>query len=560
MWVYIMRKLIIWFIKACFLSLYIFVAIACKNNTKENVDPEVPLFDNLGDYHYPVSTNNELAQRYFNQGLILSFGFNHAQAQRAFEAAYQIDPDCAMCYWGAALVMGPNINAPMNPELSPQAYGLVRQGKKLSKQVTAKEQALIQALSHRYAATQQQDRSALDQEYADAMADTAAKYPNDALILALYAESLMDLHPWDFWDHEGNSQPWTGEIVATLEQALSLDADNPLANHLYIHVMEASPEADKALASAKRLPGLAPGSGHLVHMPAHIYIRLGMYHDAVKANQAAVKTDQNYINHQHTESLYTQAYIPHNHHFLWSAGLKTGRKDLAMQAALETAAHVDTDLLRTPGYAGTLQHFLIIPLYTLTVFGEWDQLLAEPAPDQDLVYPKAIWHYARGLAWLRKGDENLAQQELKQLQHLINDPSVQTLKIFDINSVKTLMQISADILQAEIALHNQDYQKAEQLLSHAIQLEDSLNYTEPKDWYLPPRQVLGMVFLAQGEPDLAEQVYREDLLIHPQNGWSLFGLMQSLRAQGKSTEAEIVEIQFNQVWDEADIVLTGSRF
>ncbi len=519
-----------------------------------------PLFDNLGAHHYPVTTSVPAAQRYFDQGLILAFGFNHLEAARSFREAYRLDPDCALCYWGEALVLGPNINAPMDPAAVPQAFKLVQKSLARAQSATAKEQALISALAERYSNTAPADRKPLDEAYAAAMRGVARRFPDDAVIASLFAEALMDLHPWNFWTKQGAAQPWTAEIVATLERALAIDANNPLANHLYIHAMEASPQAAKAIPSAQRLPSLVPGSGHLVHMPAHIYIRVGRYRDAILANQRAVRIDQRYLSHAHAESIYTIAYVPHNYHFLWAAAIKTGQKQLASKAAADAAAQVKPDMMREPGLSGTLQHFYTLPLCTKALFGEWDAILNEPAPAADLLYPAGIWHYARGLAWLRKNNPGAALGELEKLEKIAIDPAIAKLTVFDLNPVAQILQIAAAILQGELAAQNKNYQEAVAHLQRAVELEDGLNYTEPKDWYLPPRQVLGAILLEAGNARDAEHAYRQDLVYHPQNGWSLFGLAQSLQKQGKQEEANNVKQQFSEVWADADVTLAGSRF
>lgn len=518
------------------------------------------LFDDLGSHHYPITVSSDETQRYFDQGLILAFAFNHAEAAHSFRQAYRIDPNCAMCYWGEALVLGPNINAPMAPSAAPQAYELTQKALQLSHSATDKEKALIRALNKRYAKVAPVDRTALNEAYAAAMREVYHRFPDDAVIASMFGEALMDLHPWDFWTKRGQPKPWTMEIVSTLEQALKSDSNNPLANHLYIHALEASPFAEKAIPSARRLPSLVPGSGHLVHMPAHIYIRTGRYRDAILANQQAVKIDHDYMSHNPTESIYTLAYVPHNHHFLWAAAIKTGQKALATQAANDTAAKVKQEMLREPGFDGTLQHLQLTPLYTRTLFGEWDSILKEPAPAADLLYPRGIWHYARGMALFRKGETDSARHELAQLEKIVNDPAIAKLSVFDLNPVTSLLQIGFDILSGELTAKDKDLPKAEAYLTHAIELEDGLNYTEPKDWYLPPRQVLGAILLESGKYESAEIVYREDLRHHPQNGWSLFGLAQSLRAQRKHTEAEAIDKQFKEVWAEADVELKSSRF
>jgi len=543
-------------------SLVIMGLAACgsfSSKTEATVKP-VPLFDGLGTHHYPVSTSVPDAQRYFDQGLILAFGFNHSEAARSFREAYRLDPDCALCYWGEALVLGPNINAPMDSSVVPQAYKSAQQSQALAENATDKEQVLISALAKRYSKTAPTNRRPLDEAYAAAMRGVARRFPDDAVIAALFAESLMDLHPWNFWTKQGEAQPWTAEIVATLERALAIDANNPLANHLYIHAMEASPYAAKAIPSTQRLPSLVPGSGHLVHMPAHIYIRVGRYRDAILANQRAVRIDQGYLSHAHAESIYTIAYVPHNYHFLWAAAIKTGQQQLASKAAADAAAQVKPELMREPGFGGNSQHFYTIPLYTKALFGEWDAILMESAPPADLLYPTGVWHYARGLALLRKGKPDESARELEKLEKITKDPAIAKLTIFNLNPVTQILQIAAEMLRGELAAQNRDYDKAVSHLQRAIELEDGLNYTEPKDWYLPPRQVLGAILLEAGQARKAEQAYRQDLLYHPQNGWSLFGLVLSLREQGKNREADSVNLQFEEVWADADVTLTGSRF
>ena len=391
--------------------------VVCPLNAQAQ-EITIPLQDDLGDHHYLVSTSVPKAQRYFDQGLILSYGFNHAEAGRSFREAARLDPTCAMCYWGEALVLGPNINAPMNELAVPQAYAAVQKALSLAGKATEKEQALIQALAKRYSKEVVKDRSRLDKAYAEAMRNVSKQFPDDPVVGALLGEALMDLHPWNFWTKTGEAQPWTSEIVSTLEAVLEKAPNNPLANHLYIHTIEASPHPEKALPSAERLTSLVPGSGHLVHMPAHIYIRVGRYRDAAVANQDAVKVDKHYLSHSHAESIYTAAYVPHNYHFLWAAASKTGQQKLAMEAALGTAAQVNPEAMRDPAFAGTLQHFWLIPLYTDILFGNWAEILRHPEPPADLIYPAGIWHYARGLALLKQGKMDQAQLELVEFEKI----------------------------------------------------------------------------------------------------------------------------------------------
>ncbi|MDA0737993.1 MAG: hypothetical protein O2999_02135 [Nitrospirae bacterium] len=524
----------------------------------EDAQAEVPLFENLGNFHYPITTQNPIAQKYFDQGMILAYAFNHAEAHRSFVEAARLDPACAMCYWGQALVLGPNINAPMDHAMVPVAYEAIRNALQLSSLAAPKEQALINALRLRYSPEVMADRSGLDKAYAQGMRGVHMQFPQDSTVGSLLGAALMDLHPWNYWAQDGKPYAWTPEILTVLEHALDSDSNHPLANHLYIHAVEASPNPERAIPSADRLGDLVPGAGHLVHMPGHVYIRVGRYRDAVVANQRATKVDTGYLNHSHTEGIYPLAYVPHNHHFLWAAATKLGMKTVSMESAMDTAAHVESKLLQDPALGATLQHFSMIPLYTKALFGQWDDILQEAPPT--LLYPKGVWRYARSLAYLRNGYQSQAAKELVALRNIANDPVLLEQRIFGNNSVAQLLQIGAEILAGELAVSREHYDDAIGRLEHAIQLEGQLSYTEPKDWYLPSRQVLGAVLLEAGRAPEAERVYREDLVHHPQSGWSLFGLVQSLEAQGKTQEAQKVQEQFKMAWTDADVTLTSSRF
>ena len=518
------------------------------------------LHDGLGRHHFRISTHVPMAQRYFDQGMILMYGFNHSEAARSFRYAQSLDPACAMCFWGEALVLGPNINAPMDSSVIAQTQKAIEQALSLRKKSSGKERALIQALAKRYSKKDLPDRSILDASYAEAMRQVVQLFPDDPVIGSLFAEALMDMHPWDFWTREGTPQPWTPEILATLEHVLALNPNFPLGHHLYIHMLEASPYPEKALSSASRLPALVPGSGHLVHMPAHIYIRLGLYRNAVAANQNAVNVDQHYLKHPHAESLYTAAYVPHNHHFLWAAASKLGQQQLAMQSANDTAAQVSPEAMRDPAFGGTLQHYWLMPLFTKALFGQWKEILEEPTPPADLLYPAGIRHYVRGLAFLRQGQPDQAKNELGSLKKIVKNPAIADLTIFDLNSIPHILKIAQAVLSGEIEAQQGNYDQSVTYLQQAVKLEDDLNYTEPKDWYLPSRQVLGAILLEAGKAHEAEQAYREDLTVHPQNGWALFGLVESLNAQGKLTEAEAAQQEFKEAWADADVTLTSSRF
>lgn len=517
-----------------------------------------PLLGGLGDHHHPISTTDPRAQRFFDQGLILTFAFNHAEAERAYREAARLDPRCAMCWWGAALVLGPNINAPMEDVLVPRAYATVQKALEMSGNASEKEQAYIKALAKRYAPGPTSDRGALDRAYAEAMRALARRYPNDLDAQVLTAEALMDLHPWDYW-RDGQPQPWTPEIVAILERVLERQPDHPHANHLYIHAMEASPHPERAEPSADRLRDLVPGAGHLVHMPAHIYINIGRYGDAALANERAIEVDREYMAQVEAQGLYVLAYVPHNRHFLWAAASMAGRSEVAIEAAQEMAAQQDPQRMRQPGL-GTLQHYWITPLYAFVRFGKWNEILAVPEPAEDLLYPRGVWHYARGMAFARKGNFTRALAELKALSAIAAEPSVAEVTIWDVNNVKSLLGIAVEALSGEIAAEQGNYDKAIRDLERAVRLEDALNYDEPASWHFPTRQSLGAVLIEAGKPQAAEKVYREDLDENNDNGWSLFGLYQSLQAQGRQDEARQVKQRFDKAWASADVALRASRF
>lgn len=516
------------------------------------------LFDNLGNSHYPISTANPLAQRYFDQGLTLAYGFNHAEAARSFREAARLDPNCAMCYWGVALVLGPNINAPMEDSAVSQAWQAIQTAIALSPSASEKERAYIQALARRYAPDPGRDRANLDLAYADAMREVARRYPDDLEGATLFAEALMDTTPWDYWEGSGEPNPQGREIMKTLESVLERNPNYVGALHLYIHAVEKE-RPELGIEAADRLQNLVPGSGHLLHMPSHIYIRVGRYHDAAVANQKAIAADETYSASCHPQGIYPLAYMPHNHHFLWFAALMEGNSQLAMQAARQTA-QVEPERLRQPEWAGTLQHFSTLPTVTLTRFGRWDEILALPAPESDLKYPTGIWHYGRGMAFTAKGQLAGASRELEQLRAIAADPDLVEMKIWGSNSTASLLAIATEVLAGELAAQQGKAQEAIAHLQAAVRGEDALIYTEPADWYQPVRQFLGAALLEAGLPEQAEQVYREALNLYPENGWSLYGLARSLQAQGRTEAAKTVRARFEQAWQYADGAIAASRF
>ncbi len=537
--------------------LAIVIIIGCGSDIDYS-ERTAPLFENLGSYHYPVTTNSDLAQKYFDQGLILAYGFNHREAFRSFKEATIIDTNCAMGYWGMALVLGTNINAPMEDTEIQTSYDAVQKAISVSDLVTEKEKDFILALSARYAENPPEDRTPLDIAYSEAMRKLVEKYPDDVEAATLFSESLMDLHPWDFWLKDGTAKPWTQKIISSLERTLKMNPDHPGANHLYIHTVEASKEAERALKSANTLRQLIPGAGHLVHMPSHIYIRVGKYHEGSIANEMAVKSDEEYLTQCYQQGLYPLAYDPHNYHFLWATATLEGRSKLAIDAALKTAQKPPDSLLIVCGYQ-TLQHYKVIPYHAYIRFGKWDEILKVPKPLDEHIYLQAIWHYARGMAFTAKNQLGKAKNELEKVILFSDNAEIEKLSIWGLNKASNLVKIAAEVLAGEIAAKKKQYDQSVKHFEMAIEIEDLLNYDEPPTWFFPVRHNLGAVLIDAGRVEDAEKVYREDLDEFPDNGWSLYGLTQTLKIQHKMKEAEQVEEQFNKAWQYADIDIKSSR-
>lgn len=516
-----------------------------------------PLLDGLGDHTRPVTTSDPMAQRFFDQGLVLAFAFNHAEAARAFREAQRLDPSCAMCAWGEALVLGPHVNAPMMPEDVPTAWAALERAQNLAARATPVEQALIEALAARYGPEPVEDRAALDRAYADAMREVARRFPDDADVQSLFAEALMDTMPWDYWNDDGSPKPETEEVLAALERATALDPDHPMALHLWIHTVEKQ-RPELGVEAAERLGPLVPAAGHLVHMPAHIWIRVGRYYDSVLANLAAAAADDDYLAQCHAQGLYPIGYVPHNHHFLWVSAALAGMRETTLESASHMEHGMDTELMRQPGVE-VLQHFYVSPLYAQALFGEWDEILATPAPEADLAYPTGIWRFARGLALARTDRPDEAQAELDALAAIAADPALDEMMIA-LNSMGSVLRIAVPYLTGEIAAARGDYDAAVAALEEAVRMEDALTYDEPPPWALPSRHALGAVLLEAGRPAEAEAVYRADLAVYPENGRALVGLMEALRAQGRDAEADALRPRFEQAWQHADVTLTASRF
>jgi tetratricopeptide (TPR) repeat protein len=509
----------------------------------------VPLYTNLGSHHKLISTQVAATQQYFDQGLRFIYGFNHAEAIRSFTRAAELDPTCAMCYWGIALAYGPNVNAPMDSASGVAAYAAAQKAMTLRSHATEPERAYIEAVAQRYEAVPPTNRARLDTAFSHAMKRVANTYPDDLDAATLYAESLMDLRPWNYWQPDGTPYPGTNEIVRQLQTVISRNPNHPGACHYYIHAVEAvNPEA--AVPCAERLPRLMPGEGHMVHMPAHIYIRVGRWNDAVQANQHAIHNDEVFIEGQHPTGVYPLAYYPHNIHFLAFASTMAGRSMQAIEASTALTSKVNLDAARQ---IGMLQEMLPYRALTLTTFGKWDEVLAEPLPPADLGFSYAMAQYARGVAQAAKGRWAEAQAALDTVTEI----NAATPEGAD---GKTALSIAVSALSGEIATRRGDLDTGIDYFREAARIEDAGLYFEPPKWYYPIRHSLGAALLRKGQHAEAEKVYREDLRRFPENGWSLFGLAQALRAQGKNTEAAEVESRFSRVWSSTDVTLTASRF
>lgn len=519
---------------------------------------KAPLFKGLEGLHFPISTKNTELQKYFDQGLMLSFGFNHAEAARSFFEITRQEPKCAMGWWGFAYVLGPNYNAGMEKDNFLRAFNAVQKAKSLSTSCTEKEKDLIDALAFRYSNDTTIVRSVLDSAYAAAMRKVYKTYPKDVTIGALYAESLMDMHPWNLWNKDGTPQPWTPEILTVLKKCLSLGPKHAAANHFYIHAEEMSQKPENAEASADLLRTLVPGAGHLVHMPSHIYIRNGRYHDGVTTNLKAVEVDSTYVDACHAQGAYPLAYYPHNYHFIAACATLSGESKAALKGAVATADHAHKKLLLDPAWS-TLQHYYSIPWYVETKLGLWTTIQNAPAPAKELKYPLVVWHYAQGMAMLSKNQPAEAKKHLATMRKIMTDPKLKDLTIWSINRVFDLCEIASKTLDGEINAHEKNYTTAIALLNEAVVKEDALNYNEPPDWFFSVRHHLGAVLIEAGKYNDAVKIYEEDLKNFRNNGWALKGLMNAYEKLGDQKRYEQTKIRFNEAWKYADIEISSSR-
>ncbi|WON74401.1 hypothetical protein R5L00_02615 [Nitrosospira sp. Is2] len=518
-------------------------------------DDGAPELLNLGPHTFPVSTRNKLAQQFMNQGLNLSYAFNHAEAGRAFREAARLDTSLAMAYWGQALVLGPNINAPMEPKDEMPALELVRKAASLGEKASPRERALIAALEKRYSGNSER-RKANDEAYADAMREVHRRFLADPDIAMLYVESSMDLNSWGYWMRDGYPMKDTAEIVAITEEVMRRHPKHPGALHFYIHLIEPTATPERAEKAADTLLTLMPDAGHIVHMPSHIYLRVGRYADAIKSNERAVAADEAYLARKHAQGLYSVAYFPHNIHFLWAVASAGGQSRVAIESARKVAGTVDDRMLEEVPLTAV---FRVVPYWALARFGKWNEILQEPAPSSTNAFVKGGWHYARGLAFAATRQLQQAERELEVLRGILHDGSLEH-PLMSLNTARSVLAIGPEVLAGEIAAARGQSEIAISHLERAVRLEDALAYTEPPEWQSPPRLTLGAMLLESGRPAEAETVYWEDLRRNRNTGWALYGLLQALRAQNKKDQAELIEARFKQAWERSDVKLNASRF
>jgi tetratricopeptide (TPR) repeat protein len=505
----------------------------------------VTLMSGLGELHHPVSTKNKEAQEFFDQGLRLIYAFNHDEAARSFRKAAELDTSLAMAYWGIAEAIGPNYNDPASEERFREAHEAVQKASDLSAGAWPSERAYIAALAKRFPADPKADLQKAAEQYRDAMREVVRNNPDDLDAATLFAEAGMVLHPWGLWRKDGTPEEGTEEIVATLESVIRRDPNHLGANHYYIHAVEASNSPERALAGANRLAALAPGAGHIVHMPAHVYIRTGDYEAAVKTNQKAAEVDRAYMKSSGVEGLYPMMYYSHNLHFIAMGAAMTGDYAESHKAAEMLAAHVAPDVKEMP----PLEGFMTIPMAVDVRFHKWDEILAMKPPDEKMLTAVGFWHFARGMALAGKGKIEEAEAEYKIVADAEKATPPDVVFVMPINNkLKDILKIAENVLGAQVALARKDNAAATGMLREAVRVQDMLKYDEPQDWFFPVRESLGGVLLMSGDARGAEQVFRDDLMKNPRNPRSLFGLHRALKAQERNSDAWFVEKQFHDAW------------
>ena len=538
----------------CVIFFIVLIGLAGGGRVTAVEEPLAPLLTGLGSHEWPVTTAVPRAQQFFNQGLRLLYAFNHTEAQRAFREAARLDPKLAMAFWGQAMTVAPNLNAPLTPDNARQAYAAITAGLALASSASPRERALIEALAARFVADGVGDRPALDRAYASAMSRVAAAYRDDPDVLTWYADAVMNTMPWDYWQKDGSPKAETTRLLETLERVIKTHPKHPGAHHYYIHLVEASTDPDRAVPSADILGSLMPSAGHMVHMPAHIYLRVGRYADAAEANVRAIAADEDYLAQCQAQGLYPVSYYPHNLHFLWAAATLEGRKAASVDAARQVAEKVPH---HHAGAVAWTADFPVTPWLAYVRFGMWTEMLTAPRPPATEPYATGIWHYGRAVAFVARGQLDRAERELVALETIKTHEAFRTT--LKDTPLAGNLQVASRIAGGELAARRGQVARAVQILEEAVALEDAIAYNEPPVWHHPVRQVLGGVLLDAGRAQQAETVYRADLARVRENGWSLFGLMRSLEAQQRTADAADVRRRFERAWKRADITLASSR-
>ena len=540
----------------------IFLFLGCSNNSDILLADKAgaPLLNGLGKHSHRISSNVDGVQRYFDQGLIMAFAFNHAESIRSFKAAQRLDANCAMCFWGEALALGPNINVNsdgkviMAPKNRVAAFKAINTAITLSKSASAEEQAYISALATRYDGDPKTDREPLDKAYANAMETLSKRYPEDNDAASLFAEALMNTMPWNYWAEDGDPKPDTVKVIDSLESVLENNPNHPLAIHLYIHAVEASSDPARAEGPADRLAKLVPGAGHLVHMPAHIYWRIGRYHDASLANIEAAKVDEDYIAQCNAQGFYPALYYPHNVHFLWAASTMEGRSKLSIDSALKVSKYVRVEQIKQIPF---LEFFHTIPLLSYVRFAKWDEILAYEKPIDEFKFSLGLYHYARSIAFASTGNIEQAIKEQEKILPLKDAPEIKVIIRAGQPSDK-LLEIANHLAMGQIELANMNLAASIMHFKMAVETQDALPYREPEFWYYPTRQSLGHALLLNKDFEEAVSVFNQDLKDYPRNGWSYYGLYKAYKALNKAELSNEALTKHVEIWQMSDIELKSS--
>lgn len=530
--------------------------LACRQTQRVKADPPPIFYDGFGNYTRDITTDSESAQRWFNQGMQLTYGFNHDEAVRSFEQAALADPDAAMPWWGIAYCQGININDPaMTEQRSQRGYEAAQEAITRLDNESPVERAMIMALAERYEWPAPEDRMHLDEAYADAMEGVHERFPGDPDVSALFAESLMNLQAWDYWESDGSPKGRISEIVSTIEGVLDSYPDHPGANHFYIHAVEASNNPDRAVAAAERLTDIVPGSGHLVHMPSHIFIRVGRYPEAARSNRAAIDADQAYFAKAPAPGFYS-LYYAHNIHFLAFAGMMSGDYATAIAAAEQLEAEIPEENLRE--LAGLVEGIMPTNLHVLIRFGKWEQILEQPDYPEWRLMSRATWSYARSIACSALGRTEQARREMAEFERRVQEVPDEWYVLN--NRVHDVLPIARAMMQGELLFREGRKEEAFAILRNGIEYEDALVYDEPPAWMLPVRHALGALLMSDGRYAEAEKLYREDLRTNRENGWALTGLRNALLEQGRLDEARELNARLVAAFRECDVTVTSSCF